>query len=108
MAHATLDIPTDPFERREWVIYQLRLRGTTLTGLGRARGVSRQAVSQALFAPSYEIERAIAKALGIPVRRLFPERFDEHGHRLHAIRGRPRPKGSTRRLGRNGEKRRVA
>jgi len=79
---STLDVPKNPAERRGWVCYQLRLRGSSLTRIAKEEGVSLQAVSNALMMPSSFIEPAIAAALGLTVEQLFPERFDAMGQRL--------------------------
>lgn len=76
IVHTTLDIPKNPAERRGWVIWQLRLQGSSLSKIARAEGVSQQAVSNALIAPSSHLETAIAKALNLTPEQLFPERFN--------------------------------
>lgn len=85
---STLPIPSEPHQRRKWIIYQLQSRGLTLAAIGGELGVIRQAVSDALIRPSARIEEAIAAKLGTTPQELFPERFDSDGHRLH----RPRPR----------------
>lgn len=95
---APQDVPKEPAIRRAWVIYQLRLRGLSLRRLAKREGVSHNALGHALVAPSSHIEPVLAKALGLKVRELFPERFDEHGHRLHLTRP---PQRNTRPSGRN-------
>lgn len=79
------DIPKEPAKRRAWVQMQLRWRGESFSSLARQHGVSREAVSQALLIPSYSLECAIAKALGLDARDLFPERYDASGRRLHRV-----------------------
>lgn len=71
-----MNIPKNPVERRAWVIYQLRCRGSSLSQIARQEGVSQQAVSNALMTPSYRLEIAIANAIGVTVEALFPERYD--------------------------------
>ena len=78
----TLTPPKNPAERRAWVVYQLTLRGQSLASVGVPLGVSRQAVSGALMAPSADIEQALADALDLPIETLFPERFDAKGVRI--------------------------
>lgn len=78
----TLDAPKNPAERRAWVCFQLRLRGNSLSKIARQEKVSQQAVSNALMTPSCRLEQAIAEALGLTAKQLFPERFDGMGFRL--------------------------
>ncbi len=102
MSHAisTSDVPKNPAVRREWVNFQLRLRGRSLRSLALAEGVSAQAMSAALMTPNSHLEPVIAAALGILPRDLFPERFNAAGERIARIRPIQR---STRRIGRNVE-----
>lgn len=93
--NSTLSPPKNPAERRAWVIYQLRIRGTNLLRLSKQHGVSASAMQAALMVPSSHLERVIADALGLPVEKLFPERFDRDGRRLHLTRA-PARKCKTR------------
>ena len=86
-----MNIPSDPFERRAWVLYQLARRRLTQAEIARRVGVSRQAVNLALTAPSARIERAIAEAIGVTVEDLFPERYDRTGRRRIRHHGSTRP-----------------
>lgn len=94
-------IPTDPHQRRAWVLYQLKLRGMTFASIAEANGWSRTAVRQAMFLPSYPQEVAVAEALDLEPQQLFPERYDAKGRRLHQILGSDRnrnvarPKGAA-------------
>lgn len=86
-ASSTFDIPKEPAARRAWVLYQLRLRGWSFNSLAKRHGVSRQTLSMACLIPSSHMERILAKALGLKVEDLFPERFDAAtGRRLHVTR----------------------
>lgn len=76
------DVPKNPADRRAWVCYQLRLRGNSLRKIASQLGVSQQAMSHSLMAPSSRCEPAIAGALGLTAEQLFPERFDGNGCRL--------------------------
>jgi len=69
------DIPADASTRREWIKLMLHSKGWTLTQVAEDLQVSKQAVSLALRAPNQRIEQRIADILGIPVPRLFPERY---------------------------------
>jgi len=79
-------IPSDARERAAWVIYQLSLKGTSLRQLGKKHGWTGRAVGNALRHPSFPQEQAIAAALGMDVKQLFPERYDSTGRRLHQVR----------------------
>lgn len=94
-APAISDIPKKPAIRREWIGFQLRIRGLSLRELGRLEGVTHQAVSAAANGGgSRHLQEAIAAVLGLRPQDLFPELYDEHGNRL----GRTRtPNRSTRR-----------
>jgi lambda repressor-like predicted transcriptional regulator len=79
-------IPRDPLERTLWVQMQLRLKQMNFSTIARELGCHRQEVSMAMRLPLYRQEKAIAEALGVTVRELFPERYDEDGNRIHAVR----------------------
>lgn len=73
------EIPDDPVQRNEWIKFQLRMRGSSLSKLARRLGVSRQAVRNALSAPYPKMERVIADELGLPPRAIWPERYERRG-----------------------------
>lgn len=102
MSHAisTSDVPKNPAVRREWVNFQLRLRGCSLRSLAFAEGVSPQAMGAVLMTPNSHLEPVIAAALGLEPRDLFPERFNAAGERIARIRPIQR---TTRRHSRNVE-----
>jgi Ner family transcriptional regulator len=81
------------------VVYQLRLKGSSLREIARQEGVVHQAVNNALMLPSSHLERAIAKELGLRVQDLFPERFGATGQRLNRTREPKRSSGPTQRNG---------
>ncbi len=85
---STLPIPSDAFQRRQWIKYQLVLKGTSLAKIAEELGVLRQAVSDALIRPSENIEMTIAEKLGRDVKEVFPDRYDEDGKRIHRSRSR--------------------
>lgn len=104
-APATVNVPKNPAERRGWIKYQLETRGLSLRRLARDEGVSHQAVSYALVAPSSHLQPVIADAIGLTVHELFPEWYDADGTR----RGQTRvPQRSTGRTPRNVEEERAA
>lgn len=82
-------IPVQPRERREWIKYQLRLRGSSLAQVAREHGVSRDAAILALRKPYPRMERAIASVLGLTPDRIWPERYDADGRPNRPI-GRPK------------------
>ena len=91
IAPATMDIPKNPAIRREWIGFQLRIRGLSKRALARREGVSHQAVSQAaLGGGSHHLQLAIATAIGLRPQDLFPELYDEHGQRLGRTRDQKR------------------
>lgn len=69
------DIPAHPLLRREWIKFQLRLRGTTLSAMARELGVSRQAMGQALVSSYPKMEQAIASRLNMEACDIWPERY---------------------------------
>ncbi len=71
------DIPTDPVVRREWIKFQLRLRGWTLSKLSRAYGGERSCARKALDGRWPKWERIIARELDLPPEALWPERYGE-------------------------------
>ena len=82
------EVPTNLFERSQWIMTQLRLRGTNLSRLAVENDLHRQVVSLALTSPHARAEELIADALGTKPRVLFPERFNASGVRLYGRRDR--------------------
>jgi Ner family transcriptional regulator len=80
------NIPSNPGLRAAFVKHLLTIRGSSFAAIARELGVSRRAVSIAMRAPSERIELALADELGLPVHRLFPERYTPSGRRLHVSR----------------------
>ena len=83
-------VPLDGFARKEWIKFQLRVRGSSLSALARELGVSRHAPRLALVKPYPKMERAIADKLGLKPMELWPERYDETGQ-PNRTKGRPKP-----------------
>lgn len=79
------DIPVDPLLRREWIKFQLRLRGTTLSALARELGVSRQALGQTLIQSYPKMERVIAARLALEPWDIWPERYARRQHKAANI-----------------------
>ena len=77
-----------------WIKYQLRRRGHTLTSLGRGHGVSRHAMGLALRKPYPKMEAIIAKALGLHLAELWPERYDRQGNPKRSMGRSPKPANS--------------
>lgn len=69
-------VPDDPSKRREWIKYQLKIRGVSIADLARQHCASRQAVSTALIRSNPRWEHVIAEALGTMPNCLWPERYD--------------------------------
>jgi Ner family transcriptional regulator len=88
---STMDIPKRPTERAQWILFQLKVRGSNYSALARELGCSNQAVAWAAGGrPSREIEKAIADKIGVRHVDLFPEHFDENGERVPLARPRQR------------------
>ena len=68
-------IPTDPMQRNEWIKFQLRIRGSSLSQLARDLGVTRQAVRNALSSRYPRMERVIAAEIGLDPETIWPERY---------------------------------
>ena len=68
-------------QRNEWIKYQLRMRGSSLSKLARRLGVTRQAVRNALATPYPKMERAIAEEIGIHPGHIWPERYQSRASR---------------------------
>ncbi len=64
----------------------VRKRGTTLAALARSAGIPPSACQNALKAPHSHGEAVISEFLGIPMRELWPDRFDAQGRRIHGTR----------------------
>ncbi len=73
--------------RKNWhpadVIAALWKRGTNLRKVALANNFAVPTMSTALRQPCSGAERAIADALGLDPRDIWPERFDARGRRLH-------------------------
>jgi len=83
-------VPLEESARREWIKFQLRVRGTSFSAIARELGVSRHAPRQALDKPYPKMERVIAEKLGLKPQQLWPERYDETGQ-PNRTKGRPKP-----------------
>lgn len=89
VAMATEQIPSTPRQRREWIKYQLGLRGLTLGSLAREEKVARSTARKCLYEPYPKWEQKIAKRLGVKPQQLWPERYDSFGRPSRRM-GRPR------------------
>jgi lambda repressor-like predicted transcriptional regulator len=79
----TVNIPKRPAERRAWIIFQLRMRNSSFRVLADREGVSVAAVSSAAGGKaSSHLQAVLAAEVGLPVQRLFPELYDDHGKRM--------------------------
>ncbi|WP_306801326.1 transcriptional regulator [Endozoicomonas sp. ONNA1] len=68
-------IPSSPNDRREWIKYQLKIRGLSLAKLASKSGISRQCYSQAMYRSYPACEYNIALHLGVKPADLWPERY---------------------------------
>lgn len=73
---SSIPVPQDESLRREWVKYQLRVRGISMASLARANAASRQVVALTLVRSNPRWESVIAQALGMPPSKIWPERYD--------------------------------
>lgn len=80
-------VPSDPADRRDWIITQLKRGGSSMRQVALKIGVTPQSVQQTLYLPSARIELALAKELSVPVHMLFPDRYRPDGSRLRRTRG---------------------
>lgn len=64
----------------------IRKRGSTLSALAKANGISAQALSRAIFErTSARAEIIIAEFLGMHPMKIWPSRYDEVGERLSRL-----------------------
>ena len=75
----------DPAARRAWVIYQLKLRGLSLSDLARSAGVTRQCLYQVFNSAYLRMEHVIADALSMEPKDLWPERYHTDGSRVRGL-----------------------
>lgn len=68
-------IPTDPAMRREWIKFQLAIRGYSLAALAREHSVTRQQPQAALMRAYPKWERIIARVLDLTPSQIWPERY---------------------------------
>jgi len=87
-------IKVTPERRCDWVLYQLKILGISVSKLAAAHGVSAQAMRNAFVRPYPRMEKALADALGLMPQELFPERYDADGL-PNRKRGRPVSSGNT-------------
>jgi Ner family transcriptional regulator len=75
---------TRPTQRKDWhpeeIKAAIRMRGSTLTKLGKPHGYnSRAAVSAALRRPWPKLEAIIAEFLGMQPETIWPSRYEQRG-----------------------------
>lgn len=71
----TTQRPKEPHLLREWVKYQLRLKGITFMALAKQHGAGRELVSRAFTKRMPKWEKIIANALLMMPEELWPERY---------------------------------
>lgn len=79
MTPIEIKIPRSQEQKRDWIKYQLKIRGLSLAALGRKHGnACRQSLSMALYRPNPRWEFVIAQAIGLAPNQIWPERYDEN------------------------------
>ncbi|MBJ6800203.1 helix-turn-helix domain-containing protein [Geomonas propionica] len=86
-----IDIPKESTLRWEWVKYQLRLKGYTLTGLGKEIGVTKDAVKLTKNVSYPKMQKAIADRLVMLPQEIWPERYGKDGRPIKHSPRYPRP-----------------
>lgn len=80
---ALISIPSDIKQKSEWIKYALRLNGHSGASIGASLGVTRVSVSHVICGASSEnVERAIAKAIGIDPKHIWPLIYDSKNNRI--------------------------
>ena len=69
----------NPDKRREWIRYQLAMRGESYASLGRRTGVPRYCFYRALAHPYPKVEAILAEEMDLAPKDLFPDRYTEDG-----------------------------
>lgn len=80
-AASTEVIPSDPDSRDAWIIFRLRLVGSSLADIARELGITRQTVRVAIERPYPKVERAIAAKLGLRPETIWPDRYARRDRR---------------------------
>jgi Ner family transcriptional regulator len=70
-----VNVPSDEKQKREWIKYQLKIRGLSIAKLARHHQASRQAVSSVLVRTNPRWEHVVASALDVNPAQLWPERY---------------------------------
>lgn len=69
----------NPVKRKIWVLYQVKLSGTSLAAVAATHGFTRQAAYAAFRRPYPKMEKIIADLLETTPQLLFPERYTSDG-----------------------------
>jgi Ner family transcriptional regulator len=72
---STTPRPKEPHLFKEWVKYELKLRGYTLTALAKTQGASRETASSVFRKRYPKYEKIIANILMVMPCELWPERY---------------------------------
>ncbi len=64
----------------------IAMRGMTLTRLAENNGLNRAACRQSLVRPQPKADRVISKFLGVPLCKLWPDRYDVDGEAIRHVR----------------------
>jgi Ner family transcriptional regulator len=79
------NVPKNTEKRREWIKYQLKIRGISIAKLAREHNVSRQALSTALVRSNPRWEFVISNALGVTPNAIWPERYEHTDNNKNII-----------------------
>lgn len=82
-------IVADPDTRREWLKFQLALRGSSFSAIARATGFTHQAICS-IAGKRYGnrvVEKMIAEKIGMPADRIWPERYQDYQQNIASARG---------------------
>jgi lambda repressor-like predicted transcriptional regulator len=84
---ATVRLPNGDWHPEE-IKAAVRIAGWTLYALARANNLPEHSCRHAIRSPNYDGELAIAKALGVSPRHLWPSRWAADGKRIPQVRQR--------------------
>lgn len=75
----TKNLLSDPAKRRSWVLYQFKVRGSSLSAVARSHGYKPGTVFQVFNRNYPKMELFVANELEVEVAELFPDRYDDEG-----------------------------
>ena len=80
---------TEPILDKPGIIAAIHRNGETLKSLGLKNGLAKSSCSAALHVPVPTANKAIAKLIGHPVHKLWPQWYNDKGERIFPKRNRP-------------------